>query len=291
MAGYTRTVILLAALTALFGVIGLMIGGEQGMIMALLFAGGMNLFSWWNSDKMVLRMHNAQPMSPQEAPRLYDMTAKLAANAGLPMPALYVIHEEQPNAFATGRNPQNAAVAVNTGLLDMLSEEEVAGVIAHELAHIKNRDTLVMTVTASIAGAISALAQFGMLFGRGRDRQNPFGPIGLLLMVILAPRPIRQPRICSSSTRYRARGWIIFSRPIRARITAWRRWNNWLPAWGRCRGVVPGVQAPSRPLPSRHRHGAALGGKAGGGSLAGLDYGHEKTPAPAPFGRDRPAGH
>ena len=189
MAGYTRTVILLAALTALFGVIGLMIGGEQGMIMALLFAGGINLFSWWNSDKMVLRMHNAQPIGPQEAPRLYDMTAQLAANAGLPMPALYVIHEEQPNAFATGRNPQNAAVAVNTGLLEMLSEEEVAGVIAHELAHIKNRDTLVMTVTASIAGAISALAQFGMMFNRGRDRQgqNPFGPIGMLLMVILAP--------------------------------------------------------------------------------------------------------
>jgi heat shock protein HtpX len=187
MAGYTRTVILLAALTTLFGVIGLMIGGQQGMIMALLFAGGMNLFSWWNSDKMVLRMHHAQPISPQEAPRLYEMTAQLAANAGLPMPALYVIHEEQPNAFATGRNPQNAAVAVNTGLLDMLSEAEVAGVIAHELAHIKNRDTLVMTVTASIAGAISALAQFGLLFGRGRDRQNPFGPIGLLLMVILAP--------------------------------------------------------------------------------------------------------
>jgi len=149
----------------------------------------MNLFSWWNSNKMVLRMHNAQPISPQEAPRLYDLTAKLAANAGLPMPALYVIHEEQPNAFATGRNPQKAAVAVNTGLLEMLSEEEVAGVIAHEFAHIKNRDTLVMTVTASIAGAISALAQFGMMFNRGRNRQgqNPFGPIGMLLMVILAP--------------------------------------------------------------------------------------------------------
>jgi heat shock protein HtpX len=189
MAGYARTVILLAALTALFGVIGLAIGGEQGMVMALLFAGGMNLFSWWNSDKMVLRMHNAQPISRQEAPRLYEMTAQLAANAGLPMPALYVIHEEQPNAFATGRNPQNAAVAVNTGLLEMLSEDEAAGVIAHELAHIKNRDTLVMTVTASIAGAISALAQFGMMFGRGRDRQNqnPFGPIGMILMVILAP--------------------------------------------------------------------------------------------------------
>lgn len=189
MSGYMRTVILLAAMTALFGVVGQAIGGEQGMIMALLFAGGMNLFSWWNSDKMVLRMHNAQPISPQEAPRLYEMTAQLAANAGLPMPALYVIHEAQPNAFATGRNPQHAAVAVNTGLLEMLSEEEAAGVIAHELAHIKNRDTLLMTVTASIAGAISALAQFGMMFNRGRDRQsqNPFGPIGMLLMVILAP--------------------------------------------------------------------------------------------------------
>ncbi len=189
MAGYTRTVILLAALTALFGVVGLALGGEQGMVLALIFAGGMNLFSWWNSDKMVLRMHQAQPIGPQDAPRLYEMTAALAANAGLPMPALYVIHEDQPNAFATGRNPQNAAVAVNTGLLEMLSEEEAAGVIAHELAHIKNRDTLLMTVTASIAGAISALAQFGMMFNRGRDRQtqNPFGPIGMLLMVILAP--------------------------------------------------------------------------------------------------------
>jgi heat shock protein HtpX len=189
MAGYTRTVILLAAMTALFGVVGFALGGEQGMIMALVFAGGMNLFSWWNSDKMVLRMHNAQPIGPQEAPRLYEMTAALAANAGLPMPALYVIHEAQPNAFATGRNPQHAAVAVNTGLLEIMSEEEAAGVIAHELAHIKNRDTLLMTVTASIAGAISALAQFGMMFNRGRDRQSqsPFGPIGMLLMVVLAP--------------------------------------------------------------------------------------------------------
>ncbi len=189
MGGYLRTVVLLAALTALFGAIGFAIAGEQGMILALLFAGGMNLFAWWNSDRMVLRMHNAQPIGPNDAPRLYQMTAALAQRAGLPMPALYVIHEDQPNAFATGRSPANAAVAVNTGLLDLMTEEEVEGVIAHELAHIKNRDTLIMTVTATVAGAISMLANFGMLFGGAqRDRnQSPFGPIAMILMLILAP--------------------------------------------------------------------------------------------------------
>jgi heat shock protein HtpX len=189
MGGYLKTVVLLAALTALFGAIGFAIAGEQGMILALLFAGGMNLFAWWNSDRMVLRMHNAQPIGPHDAPRLYQMTARLAQRAGLPMPALYVIHEDQPNAFATGRNPANAAVAVNTGLLDLMTEEEVEGVIAHELAHIRNRDTLIMTVTATIAGAISMLANFGMLFGGAqRDRnQSPFGPIAMILMLILAP--------------------------------------------------------------------------------------------------------
>jgi heat shock protein HtpX len=189
MGGYVRTAVLLAALTALFGVLGLFIGGQQGMVMALVFAAGMNLFAWWGSDRMVLRMQNAQPVGPQDAPRLHQMTAALAARAGLPMPALYVIHEDQPNAFATGRNPSNAAVAVNTGLLDLMTEQEVAGVIAHELAHIKNRDTLIMTVTASVAGAISMLANFGMIFGgANRDRnQSPFGPIGMILMLILAP--------------------------------------------------------------------------------------------------------
>ena len=188
MGGYVRTAVLLAALTALFGGLGFAIAGQQGMVMALLFAGGMNLFAWWNSDRMVLRMQNAQPISPHEAPRLYEMTAQLAQRAGLPMPALYVIHEDQPNAFATGRNPANAAVAVNTGLLNLMSEEEVAGVIAHELAHIRNRDTLIMTVTATVAGAISMLANFGFIFGGQRDRNgSPFGPIAMILMLILAP--------------------------------------------------------------------------------------------------------
>ncbi|NMJ41225.1 zinc metalloprotease HtpX [Roseomonas sp. JC162] len=189
MGGYLRTVVLLAAMTALFGGLGLAIAGQQGMILALLFAGAMNLFAWWNSDRIVLRMQNAQPIGPHDAPRLYQMTAELAQRADLPMPALYVIHEEQPNAFATGRSPSSAAVAVNTGLLDLMPEREVAGVIAHELAHIRNRDTLIMTVTATVAGAISMLANFGMIFGgANRDRnQSPFGPIALILMLILAP--------------------------------------------------------------------------------------------------------
>lgn len=189
MGGYFRTVLLLAGMTALFVGIGYVIGGRNGMLVAFAVACAMNVFAWWNSDRMVLRMHNAQPISPQDAPRLYDITARLAQRAGIPMPALYVIHEDQPNAFATGRSPSRAAVAVNTGLLELMSEQEAAGVIAHELAHIKNRDTLIMTVTATIAGAIGMLTQFGFMFG-GRDsqgRQSPFGPIGMILMVVLAP--------------------------------------------------------------------------------------------------------
>jgi heat shock protein HtpX len=189
MNGYLRTAVLLAGLTALFVGLGYLLGGRSGMVIAFLVACATNLWAYWNSDRVVLSMHNAQPIGPQDAPRLYQMASELAARAGLPMPALYVIHEDQPNAFATGRNPQNAAVAVNTGLLDMMSEEEVAGVIAHELAHIKHRDTLIMTITATIAGAIGMLAQFGFLFGGRTDdgRQNPFGPIGALLLVIVAP--------------------------------------------------------------------------------------------------------
>ncbi|MBU8543326.1 MULTISPECIES: zinc metalloprotease HtpX [Roseomonadaceae] len=187
MSGYLRTAVLLAGMTAIFVGVGFMLGGQQGMVIAFLVACGMNVFAWWNSDRMLLRMHNAQPIGPGDAPRLFQMTQQLATNAGLPMPALYVIHEDQPNAFATGRSPDRAAVALNTGLLDMMPEREVAGVIAHELAHIRNRDTLIMTMTATIAGAIGMLAQFGFLFGRGDNRQNPFGLIGTIAMMVLAP--------------------------------------------------------------------------------------------------------
>ncbi|MBL6078078.1 zinc metalloprotease HtpX [Belnapia sp. T18] len=189
MGGYLRTAILLAGLTALFLAIGYLLGGRQGMVIAFLVACATNLWSWWNSDRVVLSMHNAEPIAPESAPRLYRLVEGLAQRAGLPMPALYVIHEDQPNAFATGRNPENAAVAVNTGLLNLMSEEEVAGVVAHELAHIRHRDTLLMTLTATLAGAIGMLAQFGFLFGgRSEDgRRNPFGPIGALLLVIVGP--------------------------------------------------------------------------------------------------------
>ena len=185
MGGYLKTTLLLAAMTALFVAVGGVLGGRGGMMIAFALACAMNLFAWWNSDRMVLRMHNAQPVGPQEAPELYRMTADLAQRAGIPMPALYIIHEDQPNAFATGRNPENAAVAVNTGLLNRMPPDEVAGVIAHELAHIRNRDTLIMTVTACLAGAIGMLAQFGFLF-RGNDNRGP-GPIASILIMILAP--------------------------------------------------------------------------------------------------------
>ena len=188
MMGYFRTAVLLAALTALFGGVGYIIAGEVGMIIALVVAAGMNVFAWWNSDRAVLSMHNAQPVGPQEAPRLYEIVGGLAARAGLPMPALYVIHEQQPNAFATGRNPQRAAVAVNTGLLELMDEEESAAVIAHELAHIRNRDTLIMTVTATLAGAITMLAQFGGMFAmRGQDGQRRQNPLVMIAMLVLAP--------------------------------------------------------------------------------------------------------
>ena len=203
MSGYLRTAVLLAAMTAIFVGVGFVIGGQQGMVIAFVVACGMNVFAWWNSDRVVLGMHNAQPIGPADAPRLFAMTQALATRAGLPMPALYVIHEDQPNAFATGRSPDRAAVAVNTGLLDLMPEREVAGVIAHELAHIRNRDTLIMTMTATIAGAIGMLAQFGFLFGsrNSEGRQNPFGPIGAILLVVLAPIAAMIVQMAISRTR------------------------------------------------------------------------------------------
>ncbi len=183
---FFRTAILLAAMTALFMGVGAMIGGQTGMVIAFVIALGMNVFSYWNSDKMVLRMHGAREVDAVSAPGYYNMVRDLAVNAGLPMPRVYIMDNDQPNAFATGRNPENAAVAATTGLLNALTQDEVAGVMAHELAHIKNRDTLTMTITATIAGAISMLANFGMFFGRGRDN-NPFGFIGAIAVMLLAP--------------------------------------------------------------------------------------------------------
>jgi heat shock protein HtpX len=199
---YLRTAILLAGLTALFMAVGYLIGGQAGMMIALVVAAAMNLFSYWNSDKLVLSMHGAQEVDARAAPDLYELVQQLAARAGLPMPRVYLMDNPQPNAFATGRDPEHAAVAVTAGLLQSLSREEVAGVIAHELAHIKNRDTLIMTITATIAGAISMLAQFGMFFGgSNRENQGGMGVIGTLLMVILAPLAAMLVQMAISRTR------------------------------------------------------------------------------------------
>jgi len=184
---YLRTGMLLAGMTALFMFVGFMIGGEAGMLIAFLVALGMNAFAYWNSDKVVLRMYNARQIDKRDSPAFYGIVEQLASNADLPMPKVYIIDNPQPNAFATGRNPENAAVAATTGLLQRLSSEEVAGVMAHELAHVRNRDTLIMTITATIAGAISMLAQFGLFFGGANSRNNPLGIIGVLLVAILAP--------------------------------------------------------------------------------------------------------
>ncbi|WP_040485196.1 zinc metalloprotease HtpX [Lutibaculum baratangense] len=185
MAGYARTAILLAGMTALFMGVGYLIGGTGGMMIAFVVALGMNAFSYWNSDKIVLSMHGAREVDARSAPELYGMVAELARNAELPMPKVYVIDNPQPNAFATGRNPENAAVAATTGILQSLSYEELAGVMAHELAHVKHRDTLIMTITATIAGAISMLANFALFFGGNRN--NPLGLVGTILIAILAP--------------------------------------------------------------------------------------------------------
>jgi len=199
---YLRTAILLAGLTALFMGVGYLIGGPDGAIIAFFVAAAMNFFAYWNGDRIVLSMHGAREVDEQMAPDLLRVVADLAHRAGLPMPRVYVIDNPQPNAFATGRNPAHAAVAATTGLLNMLSPDELAGVISHELAHVRNRDTLLMTVTATIAGAISMLAQFGMLFRGGRrDRNGGIGAIGTLLMVVMAPLAAMLVQMAISRTR------------------------------------------------------------------------------------------
>ncbi|MCS3805425.1 heat shock protein HtpX [Chromobacterium alkanivorans] len=182
-----KTTLLMAAILALFAVIGGMIGGKSGMILALLFGGAMNVYAWWNSDQMVLRMYNAQEVDAQSAPEFYCMVAELAQRAGLPMPRVYVIHEEQPNAFATGRSPEHAAVAATSGIMRLLDYRELRGVMAHELAHVQHRDTLISTLSATMAGAISALANFAMFFGGRDENGQPVGLLPRLAIALLAP--------------------------------------------------------------------------------------------------------
>ncbi len=187
MFNWMKTTLLMAAITALFMVVGGMIGGRQGMMLALAFALAMNFFSYWFSDKMVLRMYNAQQVDETSAPQFYNMVRELSQRAGLPMPKVYLINEDAPNAFATGRNPEHAAVAATTGILRVLSDRELRGVMAHELAHVKHRDILISTISATMAGAVSALANFAMFFG-GRDQNGrPANPIASIAVALLAP--------------------------------------------------------------------------------------------------------
>ena len=200
MSGF-KTVMLLSAMTALFMALGYTLGGSGGAMIALLVAAGMNLFTFWNADKIVLSMHNAREVDAQSAPEYYGLVRDLAQRAGLPMPRVYLIDQPHPNAFATGRNPEHAAVAATTGLLSMLNREEVAGVMAHELAHVKNRDTLIMTMVATIAGAISMLANFGLFF-RGGNEENDHGNIlATLMAVIVAPFAAMIVQMAISRTR------------------------------------------------------------------------------------------
>lgn len=187
---YVKTAMLLAALTAIFVALGAAIGGQIGMVIAFVLALGMNVFSLWNSDKLILRMYGAKEVNEHSAPEYYGLVRDLAKAAGLPMPRVYIMQSDQPNAFATGRSPSHAAVCASTGLLQALNRDEISGVMAHELAHIKNRDTLTMTVAASIGGAISMLAQymqFGMLFGGHRDGRGGLGFLGTIIAIIVAP--------------------------------------------------------------------------------------------------------
>jgi heat shock protein HtpX len=197
---FFKTGVLMAGMTALFLAIGFLLGRETGMLLALAFAVATNLFTYWNADKMVLRMNGAREVTRQQEPAFYAMVENLARNANLPMPKTYIIDTDQPNAFATGRNPENAAVAATSGLLHSLSHDEIEGVMAHELAHIKNRDTSIMAFTATIAGAIAMLTQFGFLF-QSRDRNSPVSGIAGLAMMILAPFAAMIVQMAISRTR------------------------------------------------------------------------------------------
>jgi heat shock protein HtpX len=195
LGNWIKTFVLMAGITALFGAVGIALGGQSGMLLALLFAAGMNVYAYWFSDKAVLKMYGAQEINAEnnygdgQFRSYYNMVKELAENAQLPMPKVYVMNEDQPNAFATGRNPEHAAVAATVGIMRTLNERELRGVMAHELAHVKNRDTLISTISATVAGAIASIAQFGMFFGGGRsdDGERSVSPIVSMLMMFLAP--------------------------------------------------------------------------------------------------------
>lgn len=191
LGNWLKTAVLMAAIVALFGMVGASIGGAGGMMVALLLAGAMNIYAYWFSDKAVLKMYGAQEVTADNLQfrSYYQMVRQLAENAQLPMPKVYIINESQPNAFATGRNPENAAVAATAGIMRILSERELRGVMAHELAHVKNRDTLISTISATVAGAIASIAQFGMLLGGGRDNngERSLNPVVGILLMLLAP--------------------------------------------------------------------------------------------------------
>lgn len=187
MFNWVKTAMLMAAIMALFGIVGGMIGGKSGMLLALMFGGAMNVFSYWFSDRLVLKMYNAQEVDETSAQQLFAMVRELAQRAHLPMPRVYLIQEDQPNAFATGRNPEHAAVAATTGILQILSARELRGVMAHELAHVAHRDILISTISATMAGAISALANFAMLFGGRSEDGRPANPLAGILVAVLAP--------------------------------------------------------------------------------------------------------
>jgi len=191
LGNWLKTTVLMAAIVALFGIVGAALGGAGGMLIALIIAAAMNVYAYWFSDKAVLKMYGAEEVTADNVQfrNYYQMVKSLAENAELPMPKVYVINESQPNAFATGRNPENAAVAATVGIMQILSERELRGVMAHELAHVKNRDTLISTISATVAGAIASIAQFGMLFGGGRDDngERNVNPIIGILVMLLAP--------------------------------------------------------------------------------------------------------
>lgn len=200
MLNVMRTTFLLAALTGLFMVIGFVVGGQTGMLIALVFSIVTNAIAYWNAGKLVLRLQNAQRIDRIHAPELFDMVDTLSERANIPSPQIFLIETDQPNSFATGRNPENSVVAISTGLLKSLEPHEVAAVIAHEMAHIRSRDTLTMTITATLAGSISMLAQFGLFFG-SRSASNPLGPVGSILMIIFAPLAAVMVQMAISRTR------------------------------------------------------------------------------------------